>query len=343
MAMKVLLNCHLPFLLAHGGTQVQIEQTKAGLERIGIEVEYLRWWDEAQTGDILHHVGWLPCDVIDLAHRKGWRVVKTILLTETCNRSPGELFARKLMVRGALGSPLPRKIKRRLQWSAYHLADRMVVGLEIERRVLEKVYGLPKARVSVVPLGLSDVFLNAGPAARTAEHLICTGTIGPSKNSLELAGYAAAALVPLKFVGKPFDYGSDYWKKFEKLVDGKIIQHVPHVGSAPELIALLGQSRGYVLMSRFENWSLAAHEAAACGLPMLVPDQPWSRERFGSEVSYFPKQGSGSPAETLKRFYERCPALSPPKVKPHSWVEVAEMLRPIYEDVLATGRGKAGS
>ena len=40
--MKVLFDCHLPFMLAHGGMQIQIEQTRAALERLGVEVEPLR-------------------------------------------------------------------------------------------------------------------------------------------------------------------------------------------------------------------------------------------------------------------------------------------------------------
>src|ERR1019366_772376 len=51
--MKVLFHHFLPFSLAHGGEQVQIEQTKTALERAGVEVEFLRWWDAAkgdQTG-----------------------------------------------------------------------------------------------------------------------------------------------------------------------------------------------------------------------------------------------------------------------------------------------------
>jgi glycosyltransferase involved in cell wall biosynthesis len=239
-----------------------------------------------------------------------------------------------------MGSPLPRKIKRQLQWPSYHLSDQMIVGLEAERRIVEDVYGVPKERVAVVPLGLSETFLKATPAARTGEQLICTGTIGPSKSSLELAGFAAAAQVPLLFVGQPFDYGSDYWKQFEKLVDGRFVRHLPHVGSPAELVALLQQARGYVLMSRFENWSLAAHEAAACGLPMLLPDQPWSRERFGDRASYFPKPGRGPAAEALKRFYAECPKLPAPGIRQYSWVEVAEMLRTIYLRILAPGRAR---
>lgn len=41
--MKILIDHQLPFLLAHGGLQTQIERTKTSLEDAGLEVEYLRW------------------------------------------------------------------------------------------------------------------------------------------------------------------------------------------------------------------------------------------------------------------------------------------------------------
>ena len=46
--MKVLFDHPNPFLLAHGGFQTQIVQTKVALERIGVEVDWLRWWDDEQ-------------------------------------------------------------------------------------------------------------------------------------------------------------------------------------------------------------------------------------------------------------------------------------------------------
>ena len=55
--MKILFDHSAPFLLAHGGQQIQIEETKRALEQIGIEVEWLRWWDSAQTGNIIHYFG----------------------------------------------------------------------------------------------------------------------------------------------------------------------------------------------------------------------------------------------------------------------------------------------
>ena len=332
--MKILLNCHVPFLLAHGGAQIQIEQTKAALEKIGVEVEYLRWWDDSQKGDILHHIGWSEPWLIELARSKGLKVAMTILLTAQCNYSSWQLFKRKLLIRPALAAPLPERLKTKLEWWVYQLCDQMIVGLEAEKMVLEKVYGVDEKRIAVIPLGLGEAYRQAGPAPRTEDHLICSGTIGPAKNSLPLARLAHATSIPLLFVGKPFDYESAYWREFSKLVDGKIVKHHQHVSTQNEMIAVLQKARGYTLMSVSENWSLAAHEAAACGLPMLLPDQRWSRERFGNMVSYWPNSGSEACARALREFYDKCPGLSPPKMNFPSWEEAATMLNAVYTRLL---------
>jgi glycosyltransferase involved in cell wall biosynthesis len=327
---KIIFNHHSPFLLAHGGTQTQIERTKAALGQIGLETEYLQWWNESQTGDILHHVGWPDPALVTLAQNKGWKVVITILLTQQCNRSNWEFLIRKVGIRGLLAAPLPKGLKRRLPWQAYHLCDQVIVGLEAERHVLEHVYGVARGRVSVIPLGLSDTFLESGPPLRTENHLICTGTISPLKNSVELAGLAREAQAPILFVGKPFDFSSPYWQQFHALVDGRMVRHHPQVGSEAGMVDLLRRARGYVLMSRYENWSLAAHEAAACGLPLLLPDQRWARECFGSQASYFPKPGKASAAPALRRFYDQSLQLPAPEIRLYSWREVAERLRDAY-------------
>src|SRR5437763_10366557 len=92
---KVVLNYHIPFALAHGGLQVQIEQTRAALEQANLSVEPMRWWDELQTGDILHHFTRIPENLLNLAHRKGMKVVMTDLLTEQASRSAMSLMLQK--------------------------------------------------------------------------------------------------------------------------------------------------------------------------------------------------------------------------------------------------------
>ena len=150
--MKVLIDHSSPFLLAHGGAQVQIEQTKSALERIGIEVEFVRWWDDQQRGDVIHYFGSIPHHYLDLAHQKKIPVVLTAILSSTCNRSNFRLSLQGIVVRTLLSVPGWGSIQRQLQWSTFRKADTVVVGLNAECRVLERVYGVPRDGIAIVPL-----------------------------------------------------------------------------------------------------------------------------------------------------------------------------------------------
>ena len=92
-------------------------------------------------------------------------------------------------------------------------------------------------------------------------------------------------------------------------------------------------------MSEFENWCLSAHEAAACGLPVLLPDQNWSRERFGNQAHYFERVGySLQNVEILKNFYAATPTLPAPAIRIFTWADAARQLKNTYERVLNTRR-----
>jgi len=328
--MKVLFDHLQPFALAHGGFQIQIEQTKAALERRGVEVEYVRWWDDRQTGDLIHHFGVPSVSYLETASEKGIPVVVTHLFTATCNRSPLQLKIQGAITRTLLVLPGWGMIKSQLTWQSFRMADQMIVGLEAERRVLRTVFGLPDGRITTVPLGLQRAFLEAGKPSRSEPWLITTGTITGRKRSVELAVLAREAQVPVLFVGKPYNVKDPYWREFAGLIDNRFVFHRPHVTDLAEMIGLLQSSRGFVIFSQHENWCLSAHEAAACGLPLLVPDQPWSRERFGGEASYLEAKGSAQNAGKLRSFYEECPRLPAPAVKLYSWDAVAERLEPCY-------------
>lgn len=334
--MKILLNCPLPFSLAHGGMSTQIEQTKAGLEAIGVEVEYLRWWDERPAGDLIHFFGVAPVEHLRLARVKGIPVVMTNLFTATCNRSAAQLRRQGWLVRTLLNLPLGEGVKQQLSWRSFSLCAANVVGLEAERRVLELVYGLPPERVEVVPLGLENHFLRTGPGKRDGDYLLCAGTITQRKNSVALARLARAAQTPILFVGKPYAESEPYWREFSSLVDGRWVRHQPHTANPDVMLDLLRSARGAVVMSDYENWCLTAHEAAAYGLPVLLPDQNWSRERFGAQAHYFASIGwSARNVEILKKFYNASPTLPGPAIQLFSWTEAATRLKAVYERVLS--------
>lgn len=334
--MKILFDHPSPFLLGHGGFQIQIEQTMAGLKAIGVEAEYLRWWDAKQSGDLIHYFSPANTSYLRQAYSMRIPVVMTTLFTETCNRSDLQLGLQGLATRGILALPFGKGVTDQLRWKTFRECKNNVVGLEAERKVLQTVYGVSSDAISVIPLGLSESYLRAGTGDRSENHLICSGTITRRKNSLLLAQMAKAAKVPILFVGKPYHPSDPYWKEFEKRIDQKWVKHHPHVESENEMIALLKSARGFVLLSEYENWCLSAHEAAACGLPLLVPDQKWSRERFGRGATYLAGYDIGKNVPALRQFYEHCPALPAPNLKQYGWIEVAEQLKLLYERVFNT-------
>ncbi len=329
--MKVLFDHPWPFSLAHGGFQVQIEQSKAGLERRGIEVEYLRWWDDRQSGDLIHYFGPPSPNYLAMAKTKGLPVAVTHLFTATCNRSLSQLKVQGLVTRTLLRLPGWGMIKNQLNWQGFQRADRLIVGLRAERQVLEIVFGISPEKVSLVPLGLHDDFLKAGAGSRSEPYLVTTGTITERKRSVELARMAIEARVPILFIGKPYSLNDPYWKQFSALIDGRFVLHRDHVAGREEMISLLQAARGFVIFSLYENWCLSAHEAAACGLPVLLPDQPWSRECFGTAASYLDARGGSDNPARLSAFYQACPQLPAPGIKLYSWDEVAGQLEAAYQ------------
>jgi glycosyltransferase involved in cell wall biosynthesis len=329
--MKILFDHALPFALAHGGFQIQIEQSKAALERRGLEVEYVRWWDEEQRGDIIHHFGVPSPGYQRTAQAQKIPFVITHLFSAACNRSSLQSLLRGACIRGILRI---RGIKNQLNAQRYHDADKMVVGLDAEKRVLQTVFGVSPRTIVQVPLGLHDDFLRTTPAPRTQPCLVTTGTINEVKRSVELARMAHEAQVPILFVGKPYNPAAPYWKEFAQLIDQRFVFHHEHVNDRAQLIELLQSSRGFVIYSRYENWCLSAHEAAACGLPLLVPDLPWSRERFGPQASYLHPRSDRDNIARLRAFYEACPSLPAPAIKLYSWDDVAEKLEACYRSLI---------
>lgn len=332
--MKVLFNCHVPSCIAHGGQQIQIAQTMRGLREIGVDAEPIRWWDESQTGDLIQHFGRLPSNLIQLAQRKGMRVITADLLTAQGSR-PRWRLALQSTLNAGLRRFAPRQVAASFNWHAYTETDACIANTPWEARLMTEMFGAPPQKVFVIPNGVEAEFLNSPPRER-GPWLICTGTITERKRVVELAEAAVQAQTPVWIIGKPYSASDPYGQRFLKLAQEhpRFVRYEGPISKREPMAAAYRAARGFVLLSTMETRSLSSEEAAACGCPLLLSDLPWARSVFKDSATYCPIAGPSATTKHLRQFYAAAPTLPPPP-RPMSWEEVARQLRTVYEGVLA--------
>jgi glycosyltransferase involved in cell wall biosynthesis len=333
--MRVLLDHPNPFLLAHGGLQIQIEQIYKALGGTkDLEVEYLRWWDGRQGADVIHYFGRIPLGYLRAAHAKGIRVVMNQLLTGLGSRSRAMVEGEKAAI--ALGRlALPPMVSARFAWDSFREADACIANTKWEAHLMSHVFGAPKSRVHVVPNGVEEVFLNNKPKQR-GEWLVCTATITERKRVLELAKAAVLARTPLRVIGQAYSNTDPYARNFIAFARAhpRELEYTGPVSDREKLASIYREARGFVLLSTMETRSLAAEEAAACESPLLLSDLPWAKSVFSNTAWYCPVNASvEKTADCLRKFYDTAPNLKP-EFKAKTWLEVAGEFRRVYEEVI---------
>jgi glycosyltransferase involved in cell wall biosynthesis len=332
--MRILFDHRNPFLLAHGGFQVQIVETKRALEDVGVHVELLRWWDDSQRGDLIHFFGPPPPLDANLAHKKGMKYVVTHLLGGLGVRSAWKRFLQKVVIDVGLRT-FPPSVLARIAWSGWKTADAYIAVTSWEAGLMTEIFHVPSERAHVVPNGVSDLFFEQPVEARN-EWLVTTASIFPVKRLIESAQAAIIAQTPYWVIGRPLSESDSYYQRFSQFCcqHRKVLRFDNAMHSHTDLAEIYRQARGFVLLSRWESQSLSALEAAACECPLLLSDLPWARSTFGEGATYCPVVSANRTARYLRDFYDAAPALPRPP-KPARWSEIAQMLKRIYERVLS--------
>lgn len=325
----------MPFQLAHGGGQIQIEQTMASLRKIGVEIEPLRWWDDAQKADILHFFARPHSLYAQLAKKAGRILVISELLTAQSSWGPLRRLPNNLL--RLVNRRLGRRFDRRFSWDAYQLADAILALTPWEAHLLTELYDAPPERVHVVANGVEEeFFLVPGVAQEREDFLVCTATITERKRVVELAEAALAARTPVWILGRPYAETDPYFHRFLELhrSNPQIVRYEGAINGRAKLAAIYQRARGFVLLSTMESLSLSALEAAASGCPLLLADLPWARCTFEGKASYCPAgAAAGETAAVLKRFYDAAPSLPVPP-RPKTWLQIAEQIKEIYASLL---------
>ena len=325
----------MPFFLAHGGSQTLIEALMRELANLGVTVEPVRWWDENQTGDIIHYVGRPNRSSLRLAHEKKFKVVMTDLLDQTASRSPLRLFLQRRAIRTAC--TVAPHLAGLFSWGIYKEIDVMVYAVGHEWEVAQYLFDAHPQRGHIIPHGLEEPALKqlAMPAAEE-DYLVSVATIHPRKNQVLLAEAARLAKVPVVFLGKPYSPENDYFLRFKQLVEGKYVRYPGFVNEEEKHRWLRG-ARGFALLSQFESGCIAVYEAAAAGLPLFLPSLPWAAKSYpqARQLQLVKLRTAGQIAAELGRFYNQAHRRREPTFPVLPWREVAKEYLRLYEKVLA--------
>ena len=334
--MKVLFSCSLPFFLAHGGQQTLMEALMRELAGLGVEVEPERWWDQNQTGDIIHYVSRAPIDNVLLAKKKGFKIVMTEFLDQTASRSRPQLFAQRLLINLARAA-LPHGFTARLSWDSYQNVDALGYAVQHEWETAQYLFRAKAGLGHIIPHGMEMEAQQqlARPQAEE-DYLISAATIHPRKNSLLLAQAALQAATPIVFLGKPYAENDPYFLEFKKCVDGRVVRY-PGFVSTEEKFRYLRGARGFALLSQFESGCISVYEAAAAGLPFLLSDLPWASKVYGDvPAARFVRLGTPAAiAPALKAFYLNAHRQPGPTFPLLTWRQVAEKYLAVYQSVLS--------
>jgi glycosyltransferase involved in cell wall biosynthesis len=333
--MKIVFDRHVPAMLAHGGAQIQVDQTRLALQGIGLQADFMRWWDAGQSADVIHFVGRMPVDQMRFAQQKGIKVVMAELLTASGSHTPFQRNLRRAFRRG-VETFAPKALAATFAWESYRLADALVALTAWEKQLMQLKFGAAPEKIFVIPNGVEPEFF-AAPKTERGEWLVCTATITERKRVLELAQAAVAAQTPVWIIGKAYSERDAYAQKLFTLAkqNPELVRYEGGISDRTALAKAYRAARGFVLLSAMESLSLSALEAAACECPLLLSDLPWARDSFTAGTQFCPVTDSVTDtAATLKKFYAEAPAVPAP-LKPATWPDVARQLKSVYEKVLA--------
>lgn len=334
--MRVLLDHPNPFFLAHGGLQIQIEQTKKALEELGVEVDFLHWWDAKQKTDLIHFFGRPHPAYIEQAKKKNVPVIFSDLLGGLGSRPAFLRFIQKGII-GFAQLAMPKEFTIRMGWASYQLAARVIALTSWEKYLMVELFCACPDKVVVVPNAVEQIFLQKGRMVERGNHLIATMTITEVKRPIELVRAAALARTKVRIIGAPYQRNGPYFRQFLEEVRRARpwVEYLGKVADRKKLAAEYRQAAGFVLLSLWESQSLSALEAAASGCPLLLSDLPWARATFGDQASYAPVTSPARTSPYLRAFASQASA-APRFLGALSWNEIAKKLKGLYREAITS-------
>lgn len=211
--------------------------------------------------------------------------------------------------------------------------------------LLERFSGLSPDRISVVLNGIDRATSHSESPSFVESHgaLVCAGAIGPRKNQLNLVrAFQQLPDLRLVIIGDAAPGSTSYLnatqRASKKLRNVMFRVRVPH----EQMAGIIRQARAVVQPSYIETPGLAAMEAAAMGVPIVVSEVPPVREYFGATGHYCEPNAPESIAQACRTAAAAGRSDGSIFAEQYAWSNVLKPLKEAYERIAAiVGAGGA--
>jgi glycosyltransferase involved in cell wall biosynthesis len=329
--------------ILHGGPRTQITETARHLEASGVQVRFFDPWTpfRPEPGDLVH----LFAANIGTYHiaREFRALGIPVVVSPITYTSYSAGFVRRVLA----ASRLLQKAGPGL-WSDYALcadicawAARVVPNTQAEANLITQGYGIPAAKVRVVPNGVDERFGSGDPDLFRKKYgldkfILNVGHIGHArKNVLKLIRALGAIDHPAVIIGRIIagPYGEACVREAARFNNIRLIDGLGN--DSAMLASAYAACEVFALPSLFETPGIAALEAGLAGAKIVITPHGGTREYFGDMATYVEPGDEGSIRDGIRRALD---ARKDPRLQKHIaghylWKHVAGKTREVYKEL----------
>ncbi len=320
--MKVLMQSRKNFFDLRGGDTVQLEKTKAELEKLGVEVDFsLEFEPDLSKYDLVHlsnvtRIQETYLHVLN-AKRQGKPIaLSTIYWPMEEFEKNGQIGLRKF-INSHLSIDREEKIKAfaryikdknsrnistknlwkigytNMQKYVVNNVDYFLPNSEMEMDAFCESFGIKKANYKVIPNAIDANIAKKQEDADVPQELelyrdaiICVGRIEPRKNQLSLVKALDQSGYKLVLVGAVSNNQKKYYSAIKKIMDrNPDFHYIPSVENS-KLYQLYKVCRVSTLPSWLDTPGLVSLEAGAMGCNLAISSKGSTTEYFSDYAEY---------------------------------------------------------
>ncbi|MDP2207398.1 MAG: glycosyltransferase family 4 protein [Bacteroidota bacterium] len=309
--MKVFLATYQSVMMLKGGPRTQVLETKAALEKLGVEVHLFDMWQTLKKGDCdIFHIFGSGIATYHFAREVAKLGIKLVVSPIFFSRHSSQYIKRVLW----FDKTVLKKIRG--VWTDYGFVSEMCKWVDAvlpntkkEAELIELGLGVQREKIHVVPNGVNERFLNADPSLFVKTYgisnfILNVGHIGPGrKNVLRLVRALNLIDKPAVIIGR-MEAGKEL-DAIRKEAGKKILLLDNILNDSDLLASAYAACDVFVLPSLFETPGIAALEAGLAGAKIVITKYGGTEEYFGDYAEYIEPTSVDSIAEGIRKAIAR--------------------------------------